>query len=350
MKNILIIGGYGTIGSIVSEKLSQEFPGKIVVAGRNLEKAKELAQRIGNGIIPLQLDLENFTDKNALNGIGLVIMCIDQQNTSFVELCIQQGVHYIDITADPAFSDQVLHLHHKAKKNRVSIILSVGLAPGITNLLAQYARKKLPKAEWLNLFVLLGLGEHHGEASYRWTFDNIHSCYEIKDGDRLTKLVSFTSPVSTWLLGMRTFYLFNFSDQHYLSTSTNLEHIRTRVAFDSSFLTWLLAIFRRIGVTRLTKMKKIQNGLIALLRQRFFGTDSYGVKAVIGTKNGMTKEFYLTGKGEGIMTANSTVLTVLLVLKGQSIFGVSHLDEWIKDIPGFLQDLNRMDNSIEIHL
>ena len=38
---ILIIGGYGTVGRIVSEKLSELYPNQIIITGRNLNRAKK---------------------------------------------------------------------------------------------------------------------------------------------------------------------------------------------------------------------------------------------------------------------------------------------------------------------
>ncbi|WLD23081.1 hypothetical protein NU10_10225 [Flavobacterium dauae] len=43
-ENILIIGGYGTVGGVISKHLSGLFPHKIVVAGINYNKAQKLAK------------------------------------------------------------------------------------------------------------------------------------------------------------------------------------------------------------------------------------------------------------------------------------------------------------------
>lgn len=135
-ESILIVGGYGAVGNIISKELSKHYPGKVIVAGRNLSKAEDLARKIP--VIPMQLDLTSISTTDFLDTVKLVIMCLDQTNTSFVELCIENGIDYIDISANQEVIEKIELLSEKAKKYQSSIVLSVGIAPGITNLLAKH--------------------------------------------------------------------------------------------------------------------------------------------------------------------------------------------------------------------
>jgi hypothetical protein len=49
-------------------------------------------------------------------------------------------------------------------------VLSVGLAPGVTNLLARHCADRSGGAE-VRIGVLLGAGERYGPASIEWTLD-----------------------------------------------------------------------------------------------------------------------------------------------------------------------------------
>lgn len=350
MKKILIVGGYGAVGSIISEQLSLHYPGMVVVAGRNFNSAKRMAEKLNKRVVPYQLDLSSQSGFDILDETGLVVMCIDQPDTQFVEVCIDKRINYIDITATQAVISSIELLNDRAKMKKVSIILSVGLAPGVTNLLAQYCTRLLPDGKWINLFILLGLGEKHGDAAYQWTFDNLHTRYRIKKNDQEIELKSFTSPETTHLLGKRTFYLFNFSDQHSLIKTLRLESVKTRMAFDSRFLTQVMAVTRKTGLTRILRNKKVQSRLLPLFKQTLIGDEIYGAKAVIRNKKGETKECSLTGKGEGNTTAYVATLVALLMLSNQPKYGVSHLQEIISDIPGFLNKLQQFDDSIEMKL
>lgn len=341
---ILIIGGYGKVGSIVSKHLAQLYPDQIIVAGRSIEKAKKITNALLNGTIPLEFDVNNITNFEILSEVKLVIMCIDQNNTYFVEACINFGIHYIDITADECFITKIEALNKQAIKNNSSVILSVGLAPGITNILVKHCSNYFPKSKLIDIFILLGSGEKHGEAAYRWTFDNLHSSYVL--GNFSKPIRSFSLPKKTKLLGKRTFYTFNFSDQHTLSKTINTEKIITRMAFDSKLLTLFIRLLRNIGLTILFKNKKVQNCLIKLFSQSNIGSDLYAVKAVLEDTKGESYECSVVGNGEAKITAFVAVELANYLLKNKTKNGVNHVHNIVEDVPKFLENLKKYDSKI----
>lgn len=345
---ILIIGGYGKVGSIVSEHLSKLYLNKVVVAGRSFQKAKKLTDRILNGSIPYEFDIVKGEDSALLKQVTLVVMCIDQKNTNFVEKCITEGIHYIDITADYNFIEKIERLNNQAKLNSSSLILSVGLAPGITNLLAQHCANKFNEIKLIDILILLGIGEKHGDAAYRWTFDNLHSTYKVRNFSHLIK--SFTLPKKYNLLGSRTFYTFNFSDQHTLSKTINAEQIITRMAFDSKLLTLLIKWLRTSGITILFKNKTIQSTGIKLFSRFDIGSDLFAVKAVVENYKGEVYESSVSGNGEAEITAYVATEIAYYLLENEVSYGVNHVHNIITDIPLFLNRLKKYDETIKIEL
>lgn len=344
---ILIIGGYGKVGSIISIELAKLFPNKIIVAGRNYKKANELSELLQGKVIPYKLDINKEIEDNFLADIKLVIMCIDQDNTSFVEKCIENNIVYIDITANHFFIKQVELLNKLAKEKKSSVILSVGLAPGITNLLAKYGTQKLALVNLIEIYILLGIGEKHGEAAYRWTFDNIHSSYYLKKN---ILIKSFSKPKKSNLLGERNFYTFNFSDQHTLAKTLSINKVITRMAFDSKILTHFVALCRKFYLTRIYTNKNIQDFFIALFTKTTVGSDLFAVKIIVKNDNAEKNEFSFSGNGEGKITAYVAIELVKYILSENKIYGVKHIHQIIDDIPNFLNKLKQYDNSIEINI
>ncbi len=342
-KKILVVGGYGAVGSIISLELSKIYPEKVIVAGRSYEKAKKFTDN--RRLIPMKLDHSKIDELNFLDEISLVIMCIDQTNTTFVEACVEKGVQYIDISANQKIIEQIDLLDTKAKKNKTSIISSVGIAPGITNLLVQHLLKESPKNKTIDIYVLLGLGEKHGDAAFQWTFDNIDTTYMVGNN----KIKSFTLPKMTNLLGNRTFYSFDFSDQHTL-LKTNKISVTTRMAFDSSFLTRTIGFLRKIGLTKIFRNKTIQKTFISIFKKSLIGTDVFGVKAVVTAENDQLLEASVTGNGEGKATAFVAVQTAIYLLENSIPSGAHHLHQVIEDIPLFLNNLTRYDSELKINL
>ena len=314
--NILIVGGYGKVGSIISRHLAELYPKKTIVAGRSFEKAKILSETLDHNVIPYHLDIDTQTDNAVLENTKLVVMCIDQKDTKFVELCIETGVHYIDITANQHFIDKEELLDEKAKSNNVIVALSIGLAPGITNLLAQHCANQISETTVIDIFILLGIGEKHGDAAYRWTFDNIHSSYNINDSGK-TKTI-------------------------------NTKQVLTRMAFDSTILTSLVALLRKSGLTKIFNYKIFQNICIYLFKKMKIGSDEFAVKAVAGNTANEIYECSLEGKGEGKTTAYIAIETVLYVIQNNFSNGVRHIHQIIENIPEFLENLKRYDSTIEV--
>lgn len=347
---ILIIGGYGTVGSIITVYLLEYYPDRIIVGGRKFEKAEEFSRSLNQRITPLEIDVLIEPDPNVLENVGMVVMCIDQKNTRFVELCIEKGIHYIDITANHELIEKIEQLDAQARSANVNVVLSIGLAPGITNLLAQQCINQLPDNDYVDNFILLGLGEKHGDAAYRWIFDNINTSYKVSGQEKRVIIPGFSMPKQTELLGRRTFYSFNFSDQHTLAKTTRAENVITRLAFDSRFVTKSIALLRRVGFTQIFRNRNIQKVLIPVFKKTNIGLDLFAVKSAVGKTSKEKYHCSLSGNGEGHITAYVAIETLQYMLHHSVPYGVSHLHQVVTDIPGFLNGLKKYDHRIKVFI
>ncbi|WP_247740988.1 saccharopine dehydrogenase NADP-binding domain-containing protein [Cohnella sp. LGH] len=144
---IVVAGGYGAVGSIVCRELGYRFPGKVYAAGRSLERAEQLSRETEGRVLPMQLDISRPVDPKLLEGVKLVVMCLDQKDVSFVRICLLSGAHYIDVSANISFQAQVEALQKEAERGGATAVMNVGLAPGVTNLLALEACRRLDRTE-----------------------------------------------------------------------------------------------------------------------------------------------------------------------------------------------------------
>ena len=118
---ILVVGGYGHVGRTISTQLANHFPGRVIVAGRNYQKAEAFSQETEQTMLPLRLDIsapDAYDD--LLKNVSIVVMCLDQADTSFIEACLCRGIHYVDITATYSFLSKVEALDAEAKKSYTS--------------------------------------------------------------------------------------------------------------------------------------------------------------------------------------------------------------------------------------
>ena len=217
--NILVIGGYGGVGRVVSTTLGDRFPQQVVVAGRNYQKAQAFASETNTKVIPAKLDISSINEVGAFldDHVALVVMCVETQDTQFVEQCIKRGIRYVDISATYELLSRIESLGSQAEKHDSTILLSVGLAPGLTNLLVSHSTSVLDEVSQVDIFLLLGMGEVHGEASLQWVLDNLNSEYSLRQHGVDARVQTFGESKRTVFpsnIGKRSAYRFNFADQH----------------------------------------------------------------------------------------------------------------------------------------
>lgn len=350
-KKILIVGGYGGVGRTIARILSDEFPQQIVVAGRSFDKASQFSVELGHSVSPMELDISSDVFPAALlDEVALVVMCVDQHETRFVEECIQRGVDYIDITASYEFLSKLEQLDAEAKTHGSTVVLSVGLAPGVTNLLASYAKSRIEGVEHIDLFILLGLGEKHGEAAVRWTVENLSKEFEICDAEGPRRVRTFHEGKTTLFpegLGKRRAYRYGFSDQHVIPRTLSIDSASTWLCFESALVTDSFAILERLRILTLLRFRTIRNFLVSMLRSFHFGSEIFVLKAEAYRQSDVEDPAYectIMGNGEGRATGIVTSKVASLVYKSSLSPGVFHLEEVVK--PGaFLQELEADDMS-----
>jgi saccharopine dehydrogenase-like NADP-dependent oxidoreductase len=351
---ILIVGGYGAVGRIVAARLANRFPGQVIAAGRNYDKANALAQESGEKIRPLQLDIFTAHETpDILNGVSLVVMCLDLPDTRFVELCLQKGIDYVDITANYDFLAQVEALDGMSQANGGTAVLSVGLAPGLTNLLARHAQSQFDELRQVDIHLLLGLGEAHGEAAVRWTVENFNTEFTVQEAGTARRVKSFEDGKQTTFpgsLGKRTTYRFNFSDQHVLPRTLNVGSVSTRLSFDSALVTNLLALLKKSGLFAILRYQWAQDGLVKLLSMFQFGSDQFVVQVdVQGIVDGQPRAaaYAVSGNNEGRMTGLAAAQAVERLVTADFPPGVFHIEQLFEPLL-FIESLR--DDDLRYHV
>lgn len=332
---ILIVGGYGKVGRSIAERLAPTFPGRIAIAGRSLGKATAAAAEIGYDAQGRAVDIFASDASDALDDVALALVCLDQTDTRFVEQCLSRGIHYVDISADHAFLSRVEEHDGLAKKTGATAMLSVGTAPGLTNLLAARAREKFEHLDRIDILLELGLGDHHGQAAVEWTFDNLDASFEVMENGRARRVRSFGESIDIRLPGrkkMRPAYRFNFSDQHVIGRTLEVASVSTWVRFDGRLSTWLFAVSSRAGLGRLLRRSYWRKLAVWLFMNVHVGSDICGV-AVRGlgrTKNGSEEiTIGVIGRREAQMTAIIAAETTRQVLAANPGSGVFHSEQAI---------------------
>ncbi|HZB10953.1 MAG TPA: saccharopine dehydrogenase NADP-binding domain-containing protein [Rubrobacter sp.] len=302
---IVVVGGYGAVGRTVCAELAGRFPGRVFAAGRNPGRAEAFSRETGGRVLPLRLDLADPDGAaGVLGGARVVVACAETGDAAFAREVLGRGVHYVDVSASHAFLRRVEGLEALARRCGATAVLSVGLVPGLTNLLARHCADVLgEEPRGVDISVLLGLGEAHGEEGIRWVVENLDKRFEAP-GVR-GSVSSLGDPRTTLFpggFGGRACYRFDFADQHVLARTLGSGRAATRLCFDSVAATRLLALLKRTGALRVLRYWRTRDALVAFLSRLRFGSDGFAVVAEAEGKGGRRHSCRAWGRGEGRAT------------------------------------------------
>lgn len=329
-QDILIVGGYGEVGGMIAERLAARFKGRVIIAGRDRAKAEAAAARIGAGARGRVFDLFAPEPAGALDGVALAIVCLDQTDPGFAKACLARGVSYLDITAGYAFLERVEALDFLARENGAIALLSVGVSPGLTNMLARRACELMTQTDRIDILLELGLGDRHGRAAIEWMLDNLDAPFEVMEAGRLRVVRSFGERlriVSPFQVRARSAYRFGFSDQRVIARETGVPSVSTWLRFDTALATALFARLARIGLSRLTRRPFWRRRVVNAVMGLRIGSDRCvaAVRATGRTHDGATSlSLGVSGRREALMTAVVAAEAARQLLSGSIPPGIRH--------------------------
>lgn len=346
--DIIVVGGYGHVGGKICNQLAIHYPGNVYAAGRSLARAEQFCQSGGGKVKPLRISVEEPLKEQQLERVKLVVMCLDQMDTAFAEACLLAGADYVDVSANGAFFAAMEQLNKSVNDQQGTAVLSVGLAPGLTNLLALKAVQSMDEVQRIDIGIMLGLGDAHGKAAIQWTVDSLSRSFHITESGSARRVSSFTEGLKTDFgadLKARTAYRFPFSDQETLPHTLGVPSVSTRLCFDSRIVTSTIALFKGLGFDRLLRLKPMRSLAIQLLGKLRVGSARYAVKITgYGVKSGVETliEYGLQGTEEAEITAQTAIAVAMAVYSSNLPKGVYHIEQ--------LFELDLYESKLELRL
>lgn len=328
---ILVVGGYGNVGRVICRTLAEWYPGKVVAAGRSYQKAYQFARKTDGKVVPLQLDVSDLNNITGhLRYQRLVISSVElDNNRQLAEACLSEGTHYTEVSTSYETMRRILALRESAKKS--AIIPGVGLMPGLSNVLAKELANQFAAVHLIDVHLMLGLGDAHGEDAIRWILAYANRAFEVQTKDGARTVHSLSDPKKVLFPGdtkPRHTYRFDFADQHVIPETTRAEEAASRVCFDNRLITRLLALLKSLGLAPFLQL--LSPRLLArLLSNTHIGSDMFALKVIVqGTKQNCPAVVSASVQGhkEGEATGLVTAFTGRMLYEGQVPNGISHLE------------------------
>ena len=163
MHKILVIGGYGVFGRRICERLARISNIEIIITGRSIKDAEHLAAYLANAkcqISTLELDVHNIQARHIekSNIFALINACgpFHKQNYALADLCIELGIHYIDLSDNRDFVAGIGTLDQAARKANVLVVSGASTVPAVSSAVIDHFQKDFCKVQSLDYGVTPG--------------------------------------------------------------------------------------------------------------------------------------------------------------------------------------------------
>ncbi len=158
---IIILGGYGNTGLLISKLLLQKSDVQIVIAGRNLGRAQRAADDLNHEfhsnyrVLSKQVDAANKSSlKAAFDSVNLVVVASStiKYTRNVADIALEVGVDYLDLQlSSPAKLAVLNSLRDKIERKRRCFITDGGFHPGVPAAMVRYATTKFDTLEVANI-------------------------------------------------------------------------------------------------------------------------------------------------------------------------------------------------------
>jgi hypothetical protein len=151
MTTFLILGGYGYTGKLLARYLLAESKAKIILAGRNLEKAQTFAGELNDErVSTIRVDAADADSlRSALQGVDLLLVAAP--TTRHVETVIRAAldakVDYLDVQFSSRKLAILNELATEIEKNDLCFVTEAGYHPGLPSAMVRYAAAQLDSLE-----------------------------------------------------------------------------------------------------------------------------------------------------------------------------------------------------------
>lgn len=245
---IVLLGGSGDVGSRLAQLVLENTGAVVTTVSR---RAKGNSNRFGDRLRHVSLDLSGG-EKPAMSDNAIVVNLTEAAPPELVRQIIASGACFLETSATPDYL-QAIENALEGVSGPGCAILCVGVAPGLTNLLATEIRTERPETVDIDMGVEMGLGRHYGAAATEWFLRAAGRTYPVMIDGRLR-------PVAAGQLGRKFAFKENdrprrsigygFVEQSVIARGAGqqLRTVRSFVALDPPWMTRVWASLLALGL------------------------------------------------------------------------------------------------------
>jgi saccharopine dehydrogenase-like NADP-dependent oxidoreductase len=295
---IVVFGGYGVFGSLVSRELA-DLP--LRIAGRDGERAARFASVLGGlGGEGMVADVSDPAScARALEKASVAVSCagpFGDLTFALPEACLAAGVHYVDIADDRGWFARLRGMSDRFRSRELTAACGCSTLPGISGALALVAAEHLPEIKKARVTLFIGNANPKGTAAVESAAMQLGRRFEAPQGTliglRGREVVDLPPP-----FGRRGVYDFDSPELDLFPDLIGAREVRVKVGFESRMATGSLAAMSYLGPELGVRISRAITP-VARLASRF-GHSGGTVKVELWSPDGERSEAWIGSDREG---------------------------------------------------
>ncbi|WP_324651613.1 NAD(P)H-binding protein [Georgenia sp. H159] len=223
---VAVLGAYGAVGSrLVATAAAQGH--EVTAAGRDPDRLSRI--RAHHHVTLAAGDADEL--RRVAESEDVVVNATGVEDPALVLTTTAAGAAFMDISAEGAYLERLARLPHASRP----VVAGVGLAPGLTNLLAAGVTGTGP----LHIGIVGGVGERHGDAGRRWVWQTAGKV--VTSGGTRQRVYRAARRFHLPRMGHRTLLRAAFGEQDQLAADL-ARPVSTWLGLDPPWATSLLAL------------------------------------------------------------------------------------------------------------
>jgi hypothetical protein len=326
MRRVLVIGGSGFFGRLLIDDLLQRSNCELILGSRRRAHSDRFKTVLANL-------MDRSTIVRALEGIDVVICAAGPyQNMplTLAELCLERGIHYIDLADDREFVRKVRALAQASQTKRATICTAWSTVSALSGVLAKIASAGIEPVHTIRIHMAPGnRGARHTatiasllhSVGQRFTIWRDGKACEVR-GWSLPIDFNFASPI-----GGRRGYLVDVPDHELFPDLFGAATVEFRAGSELSSLNSAVSV---LAATRLNWVR--WSGLYQKAASLFssLGTDAGGIAVEVAGRTRRTAQIVAASRGERMAVMPASI-TAALLLTGQAQPGLLSHTDWINE-------------------
>jgi len=236
--NVLVIGGHGYFGQLLITDLQANCSCDIVLGSRRPVRDERF------------VDLHDEASlERALAGINIAICAAGPYQklpTTFATLCIERGIHYIDLADDREFVEKIRSLP-QAREARTAICTGWSTVSALSGALAQIASSGMNHIDSIQIHMAPGNRGARQKATITSLLNSVGKRFSIYRKGRWQDVIGWSEPRTFSFpppIGRRRGYLVDVPDHAIFPDLFKARTVEFRAGSELAFLNAVLSLLR----------------------------------------------------------------------------------------------------------